>query len=229
MQVEEAGDGEYSTRVSLKSVSDGTRILRSGRSTVFGSSAWRGRSKGSGPASSTPDDLSNEAREVLWISADQSRAEGRWFWGQYQEFEFDVKLQRPSSDPTLLGVDRSSMKTGTQAGRVRLTGDNFPSQVAPADLNFGPGVTVSRIVSQSPSEIVAELDIAADARPGNRDVAFRRSVLPGAMAIYDRVDYVKVTPDSTVAAFGDPTHPRGYQQFEAVGYQRGADGKPHTA
>ena len=34
---------------------------------------------------------------------------------------------------------------------------------------------------------------------------------------------------STVAAFGDQTHPRGYQQFEAIGYQRGPDGKAHTA
>ena len=52
---------------------------------------------------------------------------------------------------------------------------------------------------------------------------------PGAIAIYDRVDYIKVMPDSALAAFGDQTHARGYQQFEAIGYQRGADGKPHTA
>ena len=32
-----------------------------------------------------------------------------------------------------------------------------------------------------------------------------------------------------MAAFGDPTHPKGYQQFEAVGYQRGPDGRSHTA
>ena len=43
------------------------------------------------------------------------------------------------------------------------------------------------------------------------------------------MDYVKVTPDSALAAFGDPTHSRGYQQFEAIGYQRGPDGKAHTA
>jgi quinohemoprotein amine dehydrogenase len=76
---------------------------------------------------------------------------------------------------------------------------------------------------------VAEVDVAADARLGKHDVAFRRSVLPDAMAIYDRIDYIKVTPDSIVSAFGDRTHPKGYQQFEAIGYQRGADGKAHTA
>jgi quinohemoprotein amine dehydrogenase len=228
MQIDRAGDDEYTTRVTLASVRDGTRVIRSGRIAVFGGYAWRGRSKGEGPANSTPDDLSSEAREVLLIDQDQSTAEGRWFWGQYQEFELNVRLQRASSNPTLIGVDRSSLKTGSQAGRIRLTGDNFPAQVALTDLDFGPGVTVGRIVARSPSEIVAELDVAADAPLGKRDVVFSRSVLPGAMAIYDRIDYVKVTPDSTVAAFGDRTHPRGYRQFEAIGYQRGADGRQHT-
>jgi quinohemoprotein amine dehydrogenase len=229
MQIERAGDGEYNTRVNLTSVRDGSRVLRSGRTAVFGDYAWRGRSKGAGPASSAPDDPGSETREVLLIAPDQSTAEGRWFWGQYQEFEFNVKLRRASSEPTLIGVDRSSLRTGSIATRLRLTGDNFPGQVAPADLDFGPGVTATGIVSQSPSQIVAEVDVAADARLGKHAVAFRRSVLPDALAIFDRIDYIKVTPDSIVSAFGDRTHPRGYQQFEAIGYQRGADGKLHTA
>jgi quinohemoprotein amine dehydrogenase len=229
MQVESAAEDEYTTRVTLKSEKDGTGVLRSGRIAVFGGSAWRGRSKGDEPANSPPDSLLSEAREVLLIAPDQSTAEGRWFWGQYQEFEFDVRLRRPSSDPTLLGVDRSALKTGSIANRVRLTGDSFPTQVAPADLDFGPGVPVRGIVSHSPTEIIAEVDVAADASLGKRGIAFRRFVLPEAVAIYDRIDYLKVTPDSIVSAFGDRTHPRGYQQFEAIGYQRGADNKLHTA
>ena len=31
-----------------------------------------------------------------------------------------------------------------------------------------------------------------------------------------------------MATFGDQTHPRGFQQFEAVGYQRGPDDRRHT-
>ena len=60
-------------------------------------------------------------------------------------------------------------------------------------------------------------------------MAFKGSVLPGALAIYDRVDYVKVTPESALATFGDATHKPGYQQFDAIGYQRGPDGRMHTA
>ena len=54
-------------------------------------------------------------------------------------------------------------------------------------------------------------------------------MLQSAIAVYDRVDYIKVIPESVLARLGSPTHPKGYQQFEAIGYQRGADGKPHTA
>jgi quinohemoprotein amine dehydrogenase len=227
LQVDKTGDDEYSTRVNLKSVTDGSSILRSGSSAVFGGYAWRGRSRGDKPAGS-PDDLSSEAREVMWFAPDRSAAEGRWFWGQYQEFEFDVKLRRATSAATLLGVDPVSLKAASQSNRVRLTGDNFPGQITPADLDLGPGIVVRNIVSHNPGEIVAEADVAADASLGKRDVAFRQSVLPGAIAVYDRVDYVKVIPESAVSAFGDRTHQRGYQQFQAIGYQRGPDGTPHT-
>jgi quinohemoprotein amine dehydrogenase len=46
--------------------------------------------------------------------------------------------------------------------------------------------------------------------------------------IYDRIDYIGVTPDSTLASYGDQQRARGYQQFVANGYQRGPDGRLHT-
>ena len=220
-----AADDEFTTRVKLVSVKDGSTIVRAGHSLVYAGYSWRGRSKGTTAASSAPDDLMSEMREVMWISPDQSQAEGRWFWGQYQEFGFDVKLQRATSDPVLVSVNKSALKTGSQANQVRLFGDNLPAQIAVSDLDFGSGVTVRRIVSHTPGEIVAEVDVAADAVPGKRDIAVRRTVLQNAIAVYDRVDYIKVLPESVVARLGSETHPKGYQQFEAIGYQRGADGK----
>jgi quinohemoprotein amine dehydrogenase len=240
MQVDPAGpaeEGEFTTSLHLTSVNNGSSMVRTGRIAVYGASAWRGRSKGvtqgnlqgKQSASASADDLNSEVREVLWIAPDQSTAEGRWFWGQYQEFGFDVKLRRPSADPTLLVVDGSSLKAGSQTNRVRLIGDHLPARVTPADLDLGPGVTVQRIVSSTPSEVIAEVDAASDAALGKRDVSLLHSVAPGAIAIYDRVDYIKVVPDSALAAFGDLRHGVGYQQFEAIGYQRGPDGKAHTA
>jgi quinohemoprotein amine dehydrogenase len=222
-------DDEYITRVKLTSVKDGSTISRTGHSVVYAGYSWRGRSKGTPAANAAPDDLGSEMREVMMVSQDQSTAEGRWFWGQYQEFGFDVKMLRASADPTLIGADRTSLKTGSQANRVRLIAESLPEQIAPADLDFGSGVTVKRIVSHTPSEIVAEVDVAADAVSGKRDISFRRSALQSAIAVYDRVDYIKVTPDTALARLGSQTHPKGYQQFEAIGYQRGEDGKVNTA
>jgi quinohemoprotein amine dehydrogenase len=232
MEVEAASgssDDEFTTKVKLTSIKDGSSITRTGHSIVYAGYAWRGKSKGTSAATATPDDLGSEMREVMWVSPDQSTAEGRWFWGEYQEFGFDVKLQRASADPTLIVADRTLLKTGTQGTRVRLIAESLPTQIAPGDLDFGTGVTVKRVVSHTPTEIVAEVDVAADAVPGKRDIAFRRSVLQSAIAVYDRIDYVQVTPDTALAHLGSEKHPKGYQQFEAIAYQRGADGKLHTA
>lgn len=220
---------EFTTRTTLRSTTNGDTIARTGQTQIFGDYAWRGRSHGVNSTPSTPDDPSSEAREVIWLSPDQTRAEGRWFWGQYQEFGVDVELRRPSHGVTLLGIDRQSLKIGSQAISVRLIGDNIPAQVKPGDLNLGQGIILRRILSHSSKEVLVEVDIAANAASGTRDVGLFGSVLKAALAIYDRVDYIKVTPESSMAAFGSSKYPRGFQAFEAIGYQRGPDGKPHTA
>ena len=225
MQVERgSGDGEFTTRVTLQSVIDGSTIARSGQSVLYAGYAWRGRSKGANPPGADPEDVSSEMREAMWIAPDQSKAEGRWFWGTYQEFGFDVNMQKATSGTMLMGVDRFSLKKGSQANRIRLIGDHIPAKVTPADLDLGTGVTVRRIVSSTPSEVITEVDVAADAVAGKRDVALRGSVLPGAVAVYDHVDSIKVIPESALALFGSQTRPRRYQQFEAIGYQRDAKG-----
>ena len=147
----------------------------------------------------------------------------------YQEFGVDVTLQRISAEPLISVVDRSALKVGSKAVKVRLIGENFPAQVAVEDLDFGAGVKVTKIVSHKSTEIVAEVDTAADAVFGKRDVFFRRAVLPSAIAVYDKVDYIRVSPDTALARLGSQTHPKGFQQFEAIGYQRGPDGKLRTA
>jgi len=55
------------------------------------------------------------------------------------------------------------------------------------------------------------------------------AVLPGAFAVYDKADYIKVLPDTALSRLGSDVHPKGYQQLEAIGFHRGEDGKLHTA
>jgi quinohemoprotein amine dehydrogenase len=228
LQMEPSGaPGEFNTRVTLRSIRDGSTLMRKGQVLIFGAYAWRGRSQGVSVATS-PDDPSNEAHEALWLSPDGTRADGRWYWGQYQEFGFDVEMRRPSAGASLLAVDPPSLKIGSKASSLRLMGDNIPARVTSGDINLGPGLIVRRIVRSNSSEVVAEVDVVPNAAPGKRDVRLEKSALKDALSIYDRVDYIKVTPESSLAAFGAQNYARGFGQYEAIGYQRGPDGKLHT-
>jgi len=46
--------------------------------------------------------------------------------------------------------------------------------------------------------------------------------------VYDKIDAIKVTPVSGMARVGGIDHPKQFQQFEAIAYHNGADGKPDT-
>ena len=89
--------------MTLKSVKDDSTISREGHSLVYAGYAWRGHSKGTTAAGPAPDDLSRDMREVMSVAPDQLSAQGRWFWGQYQEFGIDVKLERASCRSSAAG------------------------------------------------------------------------------------------------------------------------------
>jgi quinohemoprotein amine dehydrogenase len=226
-----SAEDEFTTSVKLTYIKDGSTVTRSGRSLVYTGYSWRGRSQARsgaqdaslGNAGGVPADL----REVMWISPDQSTMEGRWFWGAYQEFGYDVKLERAGDAPVVLATDRVMLKTGSTAQRVRIYGDHLPNVTA-ADVDFGTGVTVKRVVDSSATSLTVEVDVDAKAIVGKRDVSVRRAVAANAIAIYDRIDYIKVKPETALARLGGTTHPKGFQQFEAWAYNRGPDDKPNT-
>lgn len=220
---EPTGNDEFTTRVSLTSVTSGTRLVRTGKAATYGGYAWRGRSAAPNPES--PNDPANSAHEVLCFSPGLQAAQGRWFWGQYQEFGFDVTLLRASAEPALLLTDRPSLPTGARGQRIRFLGANL----TPSTLQLGPGVRLKRIVSATASEIIAEVDVADDAPVGRRTLQPSPAAAPVTLAVYDRIDYLKVIPESAMASFSDGIRPKGYQQFEAVAFHRGPDGKARTA
>src|SRR5262249_40616736 len=155
-------------------------------------------------------------------------AEGRWFTGGYNELGIDVRLDRIGSDPIVLGAAESMIKTGTRQ-ELHLYGANLPSSAAPADVNLGPGVTVDRIVSAAPTQMVVSVSIAPDAPVGRRSIMVSRSSGDASLAVYNTIDYLKVTPQSGIARLGGgAAFPKQYQQFDAIAYARGPDGKPDT-
>jgi len=224
-----ATEGEFNTHIRMRPVSGGATIERTGKVVVYGGYAWRGRSTGTASGAG-PAEIPAELREAMMVSGDQAQAEGRWFWGAYDEFGMDVKLRRATGAPALVAVDRAGLKTGAPAQRVRVMGESLPARIEAADIDFGSGVTVRRVVSHTAQEVVAEVDVAANAVAGRRDIAVGQSVLPNAIGVYDRIDYIRVLPRTDIARLGgSQQHAKGYAQFEVMAYNRGADNKPNTA
>jgi quinohemoprotein amine dehydrogenase len=226
-----AAEDEFTTNVKITYLKDGSTVTRSGKSLVYTGYSWRGRSTTKGVADPSPQNAGGvpaELRETMWIAPDQNMMEGRWFWGSYEEFGYDVTLHRANDGVTVIGTDVTMLKTGSTGQRVKIYGDNFP-KLTVADIDLGNGVTVKRIIDQSPQNVTVEVDVDAKAISGKRDAAVRRTVASNAIAVYDKIDYIKVSPDTSLARLGGIKFPKGYQQFEAVAYNRGADGKMNTA
>jgi quinohemoprotein amine dehydrogenase len=141
----------------------------------------------------------------------------------------DVRLVRLSSDPIVFGTSLSALKTGSSGSSVKIYGANLPSDVKPDDIGAGLGVKVSRIVSARPDEIAVDIDVASTAPIGMRDLSVAGTVKPAAIAVYARIDGLKVAPLSGMARVGGVVFPKQLQQFDAVGYSNGPDGKPDTA
>jgi quinohemoprotein amine dehydrogenase len=227
MQISTAAEDKINTTSRVTFVRDGNTLTSTGSSITYTGYAWRGKSKAK--LSSTGIDAPSSVREVMMISRDQSRMEGRWFWGTYDEFGLDVTMRRAVDGITVLGTNIPSLKAGTNNAEVRIYGDNFPQAVVPNDIDLGSGVTITKVVNAKPNVITVTVEVAQNAIPGKRDVAVKHSLAPAAFAIYDHIDYLKVSPQTALAHLGGDEHAKGYWQFEAIGYASGPDGKPDTA
>jgi quinohemoprotein amine dehydrogenase len=222
-----ANGGAFTTQTKVTCNDDGSVISGSGAALVYTGYAWRGKST-IGSSDMSPDAPKN-IRQVMMLSKDQSEFKGRWFWGEYQEFEMNVTMRRATGGPVVTGVDVPSLKAGSTDTTVRIYGDNLPASLTPGDVEMGSGVKVSKIVSQAPGMVTVTASVDKNAIAGNRTVSVKGAAAPNAYAVYDKMDFVKVTPVTSLAHLGSPSHPKGYAQFETIAYSNGPDGKPNTA
>jgi quinohemoprotein amine dehydrogenase len=77
--------------------------------------------------------------------------------------------------------------------------------------------------------VTVTASVDKNAIAGSRTVSVKGAAAPNAYAVYDKMDFVKVTPVTSLAHLGSPSHPKGYAQFETIAYSNGPDGKPNTA
>ncbi len=213
-----AKDDEFQTETRYVRVKTGEVVNRQGKGLVYTGFQWRGRS-----SSGDKDTM----REVMFLDRNQRELSGRWFMGAYDETGIDVTLRRIGNDPIVLGLDRIALQTGSSR-EVQIHGANFPASVSAAAIDFGPGVSVKRVVSASPDLVKVEVEVAKDASIGPRDVAVAGAFRESAAVVYDKIDGIKVKPQAGMARLGGINFPKELQQFEAIAFSNGPDGKPDT-
>jgi quinohemoprotein amine dehydrogenase len=214
-----AGD-EFTSETTLVYASTGERITRTGQAILYTGFQWRGRSTTTGVAES-------DLREVMFVDRDWRTIEGRWFTGAYDEIGIDVRLDRVGNEPRVLGTERAALRAGSTNQTFRLYGVNLPAGLQAADVDFGPGVTVTNVANVTPDSATVTVSVAAGAAVGPRDV-FIAGTRAKAPAIYDSIDAIKVTPAWAMARVGGVTFPKALAQFEARAFDNGPDNRADT-
>ncbi len=213
-------DGEFRTETRYVRIRNGEATTRQGKAIVYTGFQWRGRST---PAGNDSDTL----REVMFLDRNQRELSGRWFTGAYDEIGMDVTLKRIGNDPVVLGLDRAMLLTG-ESREVQIHGANFPANLSASVIDFGQGVSVKRVVSSTPDLVKVEIEVAKQAAIGPRDVFVAGSSREAAAVVYEKIDAIKVKPLAGMARVGGINFPKQFQQFEAIAYSNGQDGKPDT-
>jgi quinohemoprotein amine dehydrogenase len=214
-------DDSFTTTTRYTYARTGQTVTRTGKSVVYTGFQWRGRSTGAAPGDGA-------LREVLFVDRNWRDMKGRWFTGAYDEIGMDVTLRRVDAGTIVLGTGATALETGASR-ELKIYGANLPASLAAADVDLGPGLTVSRVADVKPDVMTLQVAVAADAKFGPRDIFLAGASLPSAFIVYDRIDIVKVKPQAGLARVGGVQIPKQFQQFEAVAYHRGADNKPGTA
>jgi quinohemoprotein amine dehydrogenase len=218
--VDPATPDEFTTTTTYRVARTGETVTRTGSAIVYTGFQWRGRS-----TAQAEDSL----REVMMIDRDWRHMEGRWFTGGYDELGLDIKMDRMSGDTRVLGTDRTALKQGTSGQEIKIYGANIPAALRAADVDLGSGITVTRVVNVTPDVATVTVDVTATAPTGMRDLFVSGSARPRALAVFDRVDSIKVKPDWAMARVGGVAFPKALAQFEAWGYNNGPDGRIDTA
>jgi quinohemoprotein amine dehydrogenase len=221
---------DFVTKIDIEYASTGATLSRTGKAIIYTGYSWRGRSTApTGTVASTdPSNSPSEWREALFVSRNSNTMDGRWFWGGYDEFGIDAHLTRIGTTPMLAGVSVFSLQSPSSS-EVKVYGANFPADLKPADFDLGTGITVTRVTRRSPSLATLAIQVGPNLPVGIRDISMARSTIERAIAVYDKIAYIKTLPDASMARLGGIVAPKQYAQFEAIAYAAGPDGKAGTA
>ncbi len=218
MIIRSVGEGQYEGTFAYE-FSNGSKISGKTTSFVYTGFQWRGVAK-----------LENGEthKEVFFASKDGSTMTGRVLLSDIGDLGMDVTLYRSGEGSRLLTVLPKALPATGQPQEVKLFGLSFPPNVTAGNLSLGAGVTVQTVTQSGDDTIVAQVVVDKGAKVGPREVKVTGVQGEGALLIYSKADYLKILPEKAFPRPGGIRTPKVYQQFEALLFANGPDGKKGT-
>ncbi len=244
-----AGEDDQYTGQFSYTFADGSRLEGSTKGTIYAGFQWRGvaQAKESGPTG-----REMRQREIFFASEDGNTISGRRLLTNFGDLGMDETWYRLRDGARLLTVSPAMIQTGSPQ-KVRIFGMGFSEGVLPANdfssggaalaymaysssgdmlsadkFSFGEGVSVSSLQFESDHMIVVEVLAEAEATEGLRTVSIQGMAGTSQVAVYEAVDYIRLTPERGFARPGGIRTPKIFQQYEVVGYANGPDNAKGT-
>ena len=127
-----------------------------------------------------------------------------------------------------IGVSPKALRTNAAGQELTIFGANLPTSTNALALNLGPGVTIERVVRATSDSVSLRVPVDSGAATGMRAVFVAGTALRPGVAVYDRIDRMRVLPRHGMARVGGGAFPKQYAQFEAFAFHDGLDRKPDT-
>ena len=220
-----AGEDDQYTGTFSYTFADGSRMDGSTTGTIYTGFQWRGvaQAKESGAAG-----REMRQREIFFASEDGNTISGRRLLTNLGDLGMNETWYRRQGGARLLTVSPAMIQTGSPQ-KVRIFGEGFSGDTLSADkFSFGEGVGVLSLRLDGNQTIVAEVFAKAGVAEGPRTVSIQGVAGEGQVAVYEAVDYIRITPERGFARPGGIRTPKIFQQYEVVGYANGPDNAKGT-
>jgi quinohemoprotein amine dehydrogenase len=218
IEITRTGEDQYKETFAVE-YGNGTKLSGTGTGIIYAGFQWR---------ASVKLDNGGKAREVHFLSEDGNMLSGRWFLPDHNEIGGEDVAYKIGSGAKVLAVNPKAIKASQGSVPLKIFGVDLPQNLKVEDISLGEGLLVTKINGMDGNTIAIEVAVDGKAPVGKRDVQVGQVMATGLLGVYDKIDYIKVIPDSALARTGGTTAPKQFQQFEAIAFSNGADGAKGT-
>ncbi|MFW0712941.1 quinohemoprotein amine dehydrogenase subunit alpha [Aliarcobacter butzleri] len=167
-------------------------------------------------------------RQTLHLNPKTNSFEGRMFEALHPENGSTlVGKAKDSKETALVAVYPKAVKAGEKS-TISIVGTNLVG-----DIKLPSSLKVLKTIKHTNNEIILEVVASKISKTIDGNISIGTKTFKNSLVVYDKVDYLKVTPDYAISRIGGEEGKdkilKEYATFEAIGYSFGKDGKKGTA